>query len=86
MSKQTDDACAFIDDVARIKQSIVGRLNDPELMNSCSPDSVVGAIVLAVSELAGHLAAKAGIPATEVIRVMVDAYEFEFRRDDEVVH
>jgi hypothetical protein len=55
-------------------------------MNSCSPDSVVGAIVLAVSELAGHLAAKAGIPATEVIRVMVDAYEFEFRRDDEAIH
>lgn len=81
-----DERKDFYDDVMRIKSSIVKSLNDESLMGSCVSESVVGAVVLAVSELAGHLAAKAGIPPTEVIRVMVDAYEFEFKKEDEVVH
>ena len=80
-----DEREDFYDDVQRIKSSIVKSLNDDSLLRSCASDSVVGAVVLAVSELAGHLAAKAGIPPTEVIRVMVDAY-VEFGKEDETVH
>lgn len=80
-----DEREDFYDDVQRIKSSIVKSLNDDSLLQSCASDSVVGAVVLAVSELAGHLAAKAGIPPTEVIRVMVDAY-VEFGKEDETVH
>jgi len=76
MDKSIEEERAFIDDVARIKQFIVMRLNDKELMNSCVPESVVGAVVMAVAELSGHLAAKSEVPITAIIGAMMDAYVY----------
>jgi len=76
MDKSIEEERAFIDDVARIKQFIVMRLNDKELMNSCVPESVVGAVVMAVAELSGHLAAKSEVPITAIIGAMMEAYVY----------
>lgn len=76
MTESIEEERAFIDDVARIKQFIVRRLNDKELMSSCAPESVVGAVVMAVTELSGHLAAKSGVPISAIIGAMMDAYVF----------
>lgn len=78
------DIKVFLDDVLRIRSSIVMHLNDDKLIKSCVEASFIDAVVFAVSELAGHLAAKAGIPPTEVIKVMADAYELEFKKDETV--
>lgn len=76
MTESIEEDRAFIDDVARIKTFIVRRLNDKELMSSCAPESVVGAVVMAVAELSGHLAAKSDIPISAIIGAMIDAYTF----------
>jgi hypothetical protein len=76
----------FLCDVDMAKSLILKSLEEMGMMNSSLPIDIHAAVVRAVAELAGHLAAKAGIPPTEVIGVMVYAYEFEFKQEGEVVH
>lgn len=83
----------FFKKVKQIKLSLIKNLMEDrsiqwekKSLDQVERDSLAGAIVFALSDLTGNLAARANIPPSAIFQVMLEAYEGQGNNEDEVVH
>lgn len=81
----------FFETVKQIKLSLIRNLREDQSiqwekksLDQVERDSLAGAIVFALADLTGNLAAGANIPPSAIFQVMLEGYEAN--KEDEVVH
>jgi len=75
----------FLCDVDMAKSLILKSLEEMGMMDSSLPIDIHAAVVRAVAELSGHLAAKSEVPINAIIGVMMDAYVYTMD-ENEIKH
>jgi acyl-coenzyme A thioesterase PaaI-like protein len=90
MKNENED---FFKTVRKIKLSMIKNLREDKSiqwekksLDQVEMDSLSGAIVFALADLTGNLAASADLPPSAIFQVMLDGYETQRNRGDEVIH